>query len=113
MFIKGYTIKTIMKKVVYEGREEGLYVFGTFNHYMNGLVETEKVNESAVQDRGDFPRLIGVWHYKSGITIKSTHIAGSVKNPVKILAFGEEDKINAFEKILNAENEKLKSRVTV
>ena len=102
-----------MKKVIYEGNEEGLYIFGTFGHYMDGLVGTQKVNQSAVQDIGDFPRLIGVWHYKSGITIKSTHIAGSVKNPVKIFAFGEEDKINAFEKILNAENEKLKSKVIV
>jgi|SRR3989344_3690352 len=106
-------VKIVMKKVIYEGREEGLYIFGTFHHYMNGLVETEKVNESAVQDIGDFPRLIGVWHYKSGITIKSAHIVGPIKNPVRISAFGEEDKINAFEKILNAENEKLKSKATV
>ena len=112
MFIKGNMIKRIMIKLIYHGREEGLYVLGTFYHYMKNL---EGIEEVGLEVDGINRLLSGFWHLR-GITIKALH-SGKPRcyeeKPVRIIAFGDELGINNFERMLNIEAEKLRAKAAV
>ena len=87
-------VKTIMKKIIYEGLPEGLYELKKFKSTMDNLDGSAELASSFNEDDGD----LSVLWYGGLVVVRLDYYPGDKKSRVTL--FGDEDHIIFFEKHL-------------
>jgi len=85
-----------MRKIIYSGPEEGLFVMGPFYHYMKKLGARD-IDGSGRQDP-EFSLIL-----TTGVRVDFLYRSLDQKGPITVLASGSEENIGELEKVINEE----------
>ena len=98
-----------MKKIIYSGKEEGVFVFGTLSKYMEyiGALKFDGHGTDPANDSREFT-LDTVWK-KDNIRIDFLYRSKDNHGPITIIASGEINEISDFERVNLEENKRLTS----
>lgn len=97
-----------MKKVIYSGKEEGIFVFGTFANFM----KEKSITGYQGVGRNEPPEtsLNLSWLARENIRIDYLYRSLDIEGPITVLATGEEEKIGDFERIILEEDKKIREK---
>ena len=98
-----------MKKIIYSGKEEGVFVFSTFNDLMPriGADNIDQYGKSSPPENS----MNMAWSIKStGLRIDYLVRSLDKEGPITVLGSGDNEKLGEFERFLLKEHQKLREK---